>query len=167
MFTIHRLLPYQPIHLPSLNRLLNQQSPGKSVADMTDQELAFSTSSAHFHAYVALDSESRVCLGLATMFFQCNIVRWIAELHDVVVDETQRGKGIGEQLVRHTLSVALEFSRTNDIKIKLYLTSRPSRVAANALYKKLGFTLVSQADGAWGTNLYKIIVEPEGLRGLT
>lgn len=99
-------------------------------------------------------------VGMATIFFQRNIARYIAEVHDVVVDECYRGKGIGDALVRHTLACAHAFAQEHGEKIKLYLTSRPSRVAANALYRNLGFVLVARADGDWGTNLYKIMIRP-------
>ena len=104
---------------------------------------------------------------MATVFFQRNLARWIAEIHDVVVDKEQRRRGIGELLTKRLMDTALEFSKERNIKIKLYLTSRPSRIAANTLYKKLGFVLVSKSFGGWGTNLYKIIVEPTGFRGLS
>jgi len=59
-------------------------------------------------------------------------VRGIIE--DVVVDEVHRGQGIAEALTREALARAQAAgARTVD------LTSRPSRVAANRLYQKLGF----------------------------
>ena len=57
-----------------------------------------------------------------------------AWIEDVVVDDAGRGKGIGEKLNRLAIDIAeSEGARTVD------LTSRPSRVAANELYKKIGF----------------------------
>lgn len=57
-------------------------------------------------------------------------------IEDVVVDASARGKGIGALLVKHALNVA------EDAGIeKIDLTSNPSRVEANELYKKLGFSL--------------------------
>jgi ribosomal protein S18 acetylase RimI-like enzyme len=51
-----------------------------------------------------------------------------------VVDEAARGRGVGEILNRWALGLADRLgARTVD------LTSRPSRVAANALYRKIGF----------------------------
>ena len=57
-------------------------------------------------------------------------------IEDVVVDESQRGKGIGEELMKY----AIDFSRTTGAKA-IDLTSRPYRTAANQLYRKLGFVL--------------------------
>lgn len=55
-------------------------------------------------------------------------------IDDVVVDEAYRGKGLGERLV----SGLIEKARELGVR-KLDLTSSPKRVAANALYQKLGF----------------------------
>ena len=59
-----------------------------------------------------------------------------AWIEDVVVDESARGRGVGEALTEHALDIARAAgARTVD------LTSRPSREAANRLYQRLGFTL--------------------------
>lgn len=59
-----------------------------------------------------------------------------AWIEDVVVDETMRGRGVGEALSQEAVRRAVGAgARTVD------LTSRPSRVAANRLYQRLGFTL--------------------------
>ena len=58
-----------------------------------------------------------------------------AWIEDVVVDEAGRGMGVGEALSNHALQLArVEGARTVD------LTSRPSREAANRLYKRIGFS---------------------------
>lgn len=57
-----------------------------------------------------------------------------AWIEDVVVDGSARGRGVGEQLNRAALELAEQLgARTVD------LTSRPSREAANRLYRRLGF----------------------------
>jgi ribosomal protein S18 acetylase RimI-like enzyme len=59
-----------------------------------------------------------------------------AWIEDVVVDETVRGRGVGEGLSQEAVRRALELgARTVE------LTSRPSREAANRLYQRLGFVL--------------------------
>lgn len=57
-----------------------------------------------------------------------------AIIEDVVVDESKRGLKIGESLIRF----AIEYARTEGVA-KIELTSNPQRIAANALYQKLGF----------------------------
>ena len=57
-----------------------------------------------------------------------------AIIEDVVVDEQYRGQGVAQALTKEALVQAeAAGARTVD------LTSRPSREAANRLYKKLGF----------------------------
>jgi ribosomal protein S18 acetylase RimI-like enzyme len=57
-----------------------------------------------------------------------------ARIEDVVVDASVRGQGVGAALTVEAVRLAEEFgARSVD------LTSRPSRVAANRLYQRLGF----------------------------
>lgn len=55
-------------------------------------------------------------------------------VEDIVVSGSCRGKGYGRQMMEHIIGVARELG-----PMELFLTSRPSRVAANALYQSLGF----------------------------
>lgn len=57
-----------------------------------------------------------------------------AYLEDMMVNGAQRGKGIGEAIGRQLI----ESAKKRGIKT-IELTARPSRVAANKLYQKLGF----------------------------
>ena len=57
-----------------------------------------------------------------------------AWIEDVVVDGSARGQGVGEMMNRAALELAIaRGARTVD------LTSRPSREAANRLYRRVGF----------------------------
>ena len=57
-----------------------------------------------------------------------------AWIEDVIVDSACAGRGISYDITRHALDVARSLGcKTVD------LTSRPSREAANHVYKKLGF----------------------------
>jgi ribosomal protein S18 acetylase RimI-like enzyme len=55
-------------------------------------------------------------------------------IEDVIVDESVRGQGIGEALVREGMQLANEAG-----VLMLELTSMPYRQSANRLYKRLGF----------------------------
>ena len=57
-----------------------------------------------------------------------------AIVEDVIVDESARGKGIGEALVRRCLEIARERGAPG-----VSLTSNPRREAANRLYLRIGF----------------------------
>jgi ribosomal protein S18 acetylase RimI-like enzyme len=57
-----------------------------------------------------------------------------AWIEDVVVDTESRGRGIGTALIQAAVARAIALGAT-----KVDLTSRPSREAANRLYRRLGF----------------------------
>lgn len=57
-----------------------------------------------------------------------------AWVEDVVVDSEARGKGVGSMLSQAALDLAKDLGAST-----VDLTSRPSREAANRLYKRLGF----------------------------
>ncbi len=65
-----------------------------------------------------------------------------AHVEDIIVDESMRGRGIGEALVNHLLEIARQMGLKG-----VSLTCNPRRVAANALYQKIGFK-------KWETNVY-------------
>ena len=58
-----------------------------------------------------------------------------ASVEDVVVGSAWRGQHLGRALLEHILS----YARANLSPVDIHLTSRPHRVAANALYRSLGF----------------------------
>jgi ribosomal protein S18 acetylase RimI-like enzyme len=70
-------------------------------------------------------------LTLAIFRIPTGLRAWV---EDVVVDERARGRGVGEALTK----AALEVARARGA-VTVDLTSRPSREAANRLYKRLGF----------------------------
>jgi len=82
---------------------------------------------------LALDEEEAVVGSLTLALFRIptGLRAWI---EDVVVDETVRGRGIGEALNREAIDRARAAGATT-----VDLTSRSSREAANRLYQRLGF----------------------------
>jgi ribosomal protein S18 acetylase RimI-like enzyme len=91
---------------------------------------------------VARDGDKGIVGSMTLVLFRIptGIRAWI---EDVVVDEASRGQGVAEILCREALNRASAAgARTVD------LTSRPSREAANRLYRRLGFV---QRD----TNVYR------------
>ena len=92
--------------------------------------------------FVAREADGPILGSLTLALFRIptGLRAWI---EDVVVDETARGKGVGAALNEAALDHARAVgARTVD------LTSRPSREAANRLYRRLGF--VERA-----TNVYR------------
>ena len=58
-----------------------------------------------------------------------------AHIEDVVVDQNNRGKGIGQSLIGYAIEKAKQADAAS-----IDLTSKPSRTSANRLYQKMGFT---------------------------
>lgn len=67
-----------------------------------------------------------------------------AWVEDVVVDSAFRGRGFGRMLVEHAVEYVRQWA-----PVTLMLTSRPSRTAANELYRTAGFGLKT-------TNVYRM-----------
>lgn len=115
----------------AFNKLTPQLS--RSNPPPTRDELDEIVRSEASHLLVARDDDGAVLGSLTLVLFRIptGVRAWI---EDVVVDEVARGKGVGEQLNREALRIAKDHgARTVD------LTSRPSREAANRLYKRIGF----------------------------
>ena len=82
---------------------------------------------------VARDDEGGI-VGTATLIIYRVSSGLKGRLEDVIVDESARGQGVGDALVREVMN------RANDAQVlMLELTSMPYRESANRLYKRLGF----------------------------
>lgn len=109
---------------------LSSSSPPPSREEL--EEIVRSDAS---HVLVARDEDwAGSILGAMTLVvfrIPTGVRAWI---EDVVVDSDARGRGVGEKLNLAALDLARQRgARTVD------LTSRPSREAANRLYKRIGF----------------------------
>lgn len=120
------------------------------LAQLSSSEVVFSidtlkeiVGSSNVHLFIATYN-ANVCgmLTLAHYVAPTGRKLWI---EDVVVDSRLRGKSIGRSLVQCAVEKAKEIGGT------LMLTSKPARVAANALYRSSGF---EQKE----TNVYKMKV---------
>ena len=104
-----------------------------SAAAPTAESLSAIVASDSTHLLVAHDDDGTVLgsMTLAVFPIPTGIRAWI---EDVVVDGDARGRGVGEELNRAALDLARSLgAKTVD------LTSRPSREAANRLYRRIGF----------------------------
>jgi ribosomal protein S18 acetylase RimI-like enzyme len=97
------------------------------------------------HFFTA-ESANKEIIGMLTIATYKTPTGVKASIEDVVVDESQRGKGFGEEL----MLFAIDYSKTLGAK-SVGLTSRPSRIAANRLYQKIGFI-------QYETNVYKYLL---------
>ncbi|MGH9119959.1 MAG: GNAT family N-acetyltransferase [Acidimicrobiales bacterium] len=135
-----------PELLTGFERLVPQLS--SSNPPPTREHLAAIVASPATDLIVAYDDEGVVVgsLTLAVFRIPTGLRAWI---EDVVVDESARGQGVGEALNRAALDRARALGA-----VTVDLTSRPSRVAANRLYQRLGFQPRE-------TNVYRMELETE------
>lgn len=125
-----------------INRLLRQLS--SSPHPFTVDSLEAIVNSANSHLFIAeVDGAVSGMLTLCDYLAPTGRKMWI---EDVVVDEVARGRSVGRLLV----NTAIEYAK-NIGSGTLMLTSRPSREAANALYRSCGFVFKE-------TNNYKMDV---------
>lgn len=115
----------------AVNELLPQLS--SSPYRFGVEELCAIVESDSSHLFIA-ECGNHVCgmLTLGDYMAPTGRKMWI---EDVVVDEAARGKSVGRRLVEHAMAYAASLGGGS-----LMLTSRPSRIAANRLYRSCGFS---------------------------
>ncbi len=124
---IRRLLQFNSDQFKQLEALMHVLSPRCVLTEeILTMALRFS------QVYVA--EEGNHIIGMATLCVVCTPTGRKAGIEDVVVLPEFQGKGIGEALVGRLIEEA-----GKNAPIQIQLTSKPIRVAANALYLKLGF----------------------------
>jgi ribosomal protein S18 acetylase RimI-like enzyme len=135
----HELLDAVKALLPQLS----SSAPPPTFAELDEVAISPATT-----LFVARNAGGRIvgALTLAHFRLPTGIRAWI---EDVVVDQTERGGGIGSALVEAAIETARHVgARTVD------LTSRPDREAANRLYRRLGFVRRE-------TNVYRYVLDEE------
>ncbi len=125
----------------ALARLVPQLTTHSRPPDRAQLELLLRSGSSTLLVARSPDAKGPI-LGVACLGVYRVLTGQRAVIEDVVVDESARGKGIGEALVRRLL----ELARSKGVR-GVSLTSNTNRRAANRLYVRIGFM-----PGA--TNLY-------------
>jgi ribosomal protein S18 acetylase RimI-like enzyme len=110
--------------VPQLSRS-NPPPPLEAVRGMLDHQA--------ITQFLATDDDGRI-VGVSTLAVFPIPTGQRAWVEDVIVDDAVNGQGIGRRLTEAMLDRARQLGC-----ITVDLTSRPSREAANALYKKVGF----------------------------
>jgi ribosomal protein S18 acetylase RimI-like enzyme len=123
-----------------LNHLLPQLSSKPATLTIDSVERMIQSEAATI--FIALDEF--VIVGTLTLIIFSTPTGRRSWIEDVVVDESARGAGVGEQLT----AAAIDEARQRGVRT-IDLTSRPSREAANAMYLKMGF-------GRRETNVYRL-----------
>lgn len=116
--------------LAAINNLLPQLNPAARVLGAQDYKAI--VKSPNSFLFVARDKGGVV--GMATLAITHIPMGRRGWIEDVVVDANYRGQGIGSRLSDALLKMARKQKVSH-----LQLTSRPSRQAANRLYRRIGF----------------------------
>jgi ribosomal protein S18 acetylase RimI-like enzyme len=126
----------------AVSRLLPQLSSEAVLLSRQYFKSILASESIHFFIAELDKKQIAGMLTIAAYKTPSGVKVWI---EDVVVDESQRGRGIGKEL----MVFAIDYSKTLGAK-DIKLTSRPARIAANELYVKLGFK-------KYETNFYRYL----------
>lgn len=127
-------------YLTDINSLIGQLSD--TASRITANDLERLTASAASHLFLANADGKTV--GMCTLAVYDAPTGRKAWIEDVAVDSCFRGLHIGRRLVERAVEEARKYAPCT-----LMLTSRPTRVAANALYQSSGFEKKE-------TNVYKM-----------
>jgi ribosomal protein S18 acetylase RimI-like enzyme len=133
------------VYVDAINRLLVQLS--SSPVLFTHEKLADIVASSSSHLFFA--EHAGEIVGMLTIGEYLAPTGRKVWIEDVVVDEAMRGRSLGRMLVEH----AITYSKTTGGGT-LMLTSRPSRIAANKLYRSCGFEPKE-------TNMYRMSLDLE------
>lgn len=133
------------VYVDAINRLLVQLS--SSPVLFTHEKLADIVASSSSHLFFA--EHAGEIVGMLTIGEYLAPTGRKVWIEDVVVDEAMRGRSLGRMLVEH----AITYSKTTGGGT-LMLTSRPSRIAANRLYRSCGFEPKE-------TNMYRMSLDAE------
>lgn len=133
------------VYVDAINRLLVQLS--SSPVFFTHGKLEDIVASSSSHLFFA--EHAGEIVGMLTIGEYLAPTGRKVWIEDVVVDEAMRGRSLGRMLVEH----AITYSKTTGGGT-LMLTSRPSRIAANRLYRSCGFEPKE-------TNMYRMSLDAE------
>lgn len=129
--TVTRITEASDALVDAMGTLIPQLSSSAHPLTRDEVEAFLAQDHVHLFAYEGEDGAILGMLTLATFIIPTGTRAWI---EDVVVDARVRGQGAGAALVEAACAYAKRIgAKTVD------LTSRPSREAANRLYRRCGF----------------------------
>jgi len=134
-FTVREVTEVDDVMVAAMARLIPQLSNSSPAPDADALEAIVGSEASILLVAEdpGVEGESAILGSLTLAIFRIptGLRAWI---EDVVVDGSARGRGVGEALSRAAMDRAREVGATT-----VDLTSRPSREAANRLYRRLGF----------------------------
>ena len=140
---IYKLTTVTDQVLIAFENLMPQLAPGCDLPTKKGLEVIVNSDA----SLIFMAEENNEILGTLTLVFNKIPTGDKVWIEDVVVDKSARGKGVGVKLLQFSIA----YAKSRGIK-NINLTSSPDRVAANNLYRKLGF---QQRE----TNVYRLAIE--------
>lgn len=128
---IQKITEYHSSMEAPINELISQLTGEERT--VSPQHIKNVLSDSNSHLFMAID-DGGCYRGMITVGIYLSPTGKKAWIEDVVVDESFRGKGLGERLNQF----AIEFAKEQNVE-QLMLYSNPTRIGANKLYQKLGF----------------------------
>ena len=132
---------YTPQDLADFDALMHELS---ATSYCNEVLLNNALNDANVHVYVIRDEGHIVATG--TLCIKHTLEFTIADIESVVVSSKYRGRGYGKEMMIAMINTAKNLNVHH-----IQLTSNPKRVAANQLYKNIGFE-------RYETNCYLMIL---------
>ena len=129
--------------LSDLQSLLSELVPDVVIAP---DKILDAVTEPYTHVFAAIDDVGHI-KGCAVMCVCTLLTGKQATVENVIVNSSYRGKHVGRAMMEYLI----EYARTHYGNIVINLTSNPKRIAANILYRSLGF---QQRE----TNVYKLTI---------
>ena len=139
---VEKISSYTPQDLADLDVLMHELSVTSSC---NEELLNNALNDSNVHVYVIRDEGHIVATG--TLCIKHTLEFTIADIESVVVSSKCRGRGYGKEL----MTAMVEAAKKMNVR-HIQLTSNPARVAANRLYRELGFE-------RYETNCYKLLLK--------
>lgn len=137
---IFEVQEFDSAYVDVINRLLEQLT--SSPVQFTDADLKLMIISGSTHLFLlSYEGEMAGMLTVGSYKTPTGQKHWI---EDVVVDQNFRGKALGHKLIDYAIRYVGSLGEST-----LMLTSNPTRIAANQLYRSVGFEPKQ-------TNVYKM-----------
>lgn len=139
---VEELSSYSSQDLADLDALTHELS---ATSFCNEELLNNALNDANVHVYVIREEGYIVATG--TLCIKHTLEFTIADIESVVVSSKCRGRGYGKELMTAMIEAAKKMKVHH-----IQLTSNPARVAANQLYRELGFE-------RYETNCYKLLLK--------
>lgn len=135
--------PYSPSFLEPCMALLDVNTPTYFATNERDDYLAFLSEVPDFYQIGILDNEVVAAFGLV-----CDKHTQRARINWIMVNPLVHGKGVGRQMMQHSMSLALDSGMTV-IDIAASHLSAP-------FFAKFGAEVVEETPNGWGEGMHRV-----------